>query len=278
MLLLIIFKHKVSKKYQCFVQNEINKALYLLILRLVLCKMEFIKQRTSLPIKNVEIRDAKNKKDYYKHSKLLPNSIRCIICGVSNSGKTNVVVSLLQDPNGLKFENVYIYSRSLYQPKYVYLKKLLNSIKGIGCHMFSCNEAVIPPEDVKPNSIFIFDDVICDKQNNIRAYFCMGRHKGVDCFYLSQSYAHIPKHLIRENANLIVLFRQDDMNLRHVFNDFGISSDMTFDQFKEMCARCWSEKYGFLVVDIERDTNNGRYRKGFDNFICINKSRSHKRL
>ena len=30
----------------------------------------------------------------------------------------------------------------------------------------------------------IFDDIACEKQDSVRAFFCMGRHKKVDCFYL----------------------------------------------------------------------------------------------
>lgn len=233
-------------------------------------KIHIKKQRIKIPIRNVELNLKSSKEKIpQKHSVLLPNSIRCIICGASNCGKTNVIISLLESPNGLHFENVYVYAKSLFQPKYVYLKKVLSKIKGIGCFMFSSNDSVIPLEEVRPNSVFIFDDVICEKQDNMRSYFCMGRHKSVDCFYLTQSYAHIPKHLIRENANFIVVFKQDEMNLRHIFNDFSVSDDMTFDTFKAICAKCWSEKYGFLVIDTERSPNDGKYRMQFDNFISI---------
>lgn len=121
--------------------------------------MKFIKQKTALSIKNV---DSDNTKvDHFrKHSVLLPNSIRCIICGPSGVGKTNIIINLLESPNGLRFENFYIYSKSLFQPKYVYLQNLLSKIKGMGCFMFSSNDDVIPIEQVKPNSVFIFDDVI----------------------------------------------------------------------------------------------------------------------
>lgn len=233
--------------------------------------MAFIKQKATLQIRNVDesLDVNRTRKKVIKHSVLLPNSIRCLILGPSNSGKTNVIISLLEDSNGLRFENVYIYSNSLYQPKYVYLKELLTSIKGIGLYTYSSNDDVIPLEKVKSNSIFVFDDVICEKQNNIRNYFCMGRHKGVDCFYLCQSYAHIPKHLIRDNANLLVLFKQDETNLKHIFNDYGLSCDMAFNKFKAMCNRCWSENYGFVVIDIERTPNNGKYRLQFDKFISI---------
>jgi len=56
----------------------------------------------------------------YRHGIVLclPNTIRALIVGPSNCGKTNIMLSLIENPNGLKFENVYIVSKSLYQPKY----------------------------------------------------------------------------------------------------------------------------------------------------------------
>lgn len=233
--------------------------------------MQFVKQSISLPVKNVEYELNQQNEVRNRHSSLLPNNIRCIICGPSNSGKTNVMLSLLESPNGLRYENVYVYSKSLFQPKYVYLQQLLSKIEEIGCYMFSCSDDVIPIEQVKPNSIFIFDDVICEKQSNIRQYFCMGRHKNVDTFYLSQSFTHIPKHLIRENTNFVILFKQDDANLRHVFDDFSISCDMNYNTFKQMCVKCWSENFGFVVIDVENTIKHGKYRKGFDQFILFNK-------
>lgn len=233
--------------------------------------MKLVKQATNIVVNNIDSKTygGKIKDGSNKHSVLLPNSIRCLICGPSNCGKTNVLISLLEDPNGLRFENIYLYSLSLYQPKYVYLQHLLSNIKEIGFFMFSSNEEVIPPEQAKPNSIFIFDDVITQKQNNIKSYFCMGRHNNIDCFYLSQSYAHIPKHLIRENANFIILFRQDELSLKHVYNDYGLSADITFVMFKKICKMCWEDSYSFLVLDLDKTEREGKYRKGFDNFIKL---------
>jgi len=110
----------------------------------------------------------------------LLNTIRTLIVGPSNCGKSNIILSLIESPNGLKLENVYIFSKSLYQPKYEYLEKLINPIKGMGYHTFSHNEGVLDPSEAKNNFIMIFDDVACEKQDNIRSYFCMGRHKNID--------------------------------------------------------------------------------------------------
>lgn len=202
-----------------------------------------------------------------KHGPLLPNSLRCLIVGPSNCGKTNLMLSLLFHPNSLRYENVYLYSKSLQQPKYQFLKMVLDDIRGLGCYFYNEREEVIPPNKVKRNSIMIFDDVASEKQDVIRSYFSMGRHSGVDSFYLSQTYAHIPKHLLRDNANVIILFKQDETNMKHVYDDH-VNTDMTFDQFREVCQACWDmHKYGYLVVDRDSPISSGRYRRGLDEFI-----------
>lgn len=62
-----------------------------------------------------------------RHGQLLPNTIRGIICGPSNCGKTNVMLNLLFSENGLIFENVYVFSKSLVQPKYMLLECVLKN-------------------------------------------------------------------------------------------------------------------------------------------------------
>lgn len=84
----------------------------------------------------------------------------------------------------------------------------------------------------------------CEKQNNMRNYLYMGRHRNVNCFYLC-----IPKYLICDNTNLIVIFKQDAINLKHIFNEH-VGSDMPF-----------TDKYGFLIICKDNEIANGRYRK-----------------
>jgi hypothetical protein len=88
----------------------------------------------------------------------------------------------------------------------------------------------------------------------MRERFSMGRHKNIDCFYLCQTDSRIPKQLIRDNANLLILFKHDNLNLRHIYED-NVSADLTFDRFKEMCSLCWKNCYDFLVFDRERYIN-----------------------
>lgn len=221
------------------------------------------KQTFSLPVKNHDI----NIQNFRKHGRLFGGgSKRALIVGPSGCGKTNVMVTLLTSNNGLRFENVYVYSKSLYQSKYEFLRKLINSIKEIGYFESSLEEDITPPNKVKPNSVIIFDDIVCCNQSLMRDYFCFGRHKDADCFYLSQTYSSIPKQLIRDNANLLILFRQDGTNLKHLYDDH-VNTDMSFQKFKDLCSMCWQSEYDFVVVDKDCDLKSGRYRKGFDNFI-----------
>lgn len=225
--------------------------------------MRFVKQ-TPLKVLNVETFVKKKKDRFNRHGNLLPSSIRCIICGPSNCGKTNVIFTLLVHPKGLRFENVYIYSKSLHQPKYQLLSQVLRRVKGLGYYPFADNNDIVSYDEVKPNSIFIFDDISHSKQDRIQEYFCMGRHKNIDCVYICQTYARIPKQLIRDNTTLLILFKQDDINLRHVYDEH-VGTDMTFQDFKKFCALCWKEDFGFVVID--KTLKMGRYRKGFDEFL-----------
>lgn len=227
--------------------------------------MKFIKQRDTLEVHNIKTENVEHRA---KHSTLLPDTIRCIMCGPSNCGKTNVMLNLLLHENGLKFKNIYLYSKTAFQPKYCFLKQVMKRVPEAKLFVFNDNEDVIPPSDALRHTIMIFDDVICENQNNIRNYFTMGRHKQIDCFYLSQTYSKVPKQLIRDNANLLIIFKQDETNLKHIYNEH-VTTDIDWFKFKKLCSSTWRDKFSFLLINKDCDMNKGRYRKGFDTFIHI---------
>lgn len=222
--------------------------------------MKLVQQRQKFHV----VLDTSDEQVPKKHGALLPGSIRAAICGPSGSGKTCVMVSLLYDRNGLRFENVYLFCKTLFQPKYQQLENVIKQIDGMS--YVGSSDSVTPLVDVKPNSVLIFDDVSCESQTEIRNVYCMGRHKGVDCFYLTQTYTAVPKHLLRDNLNLLVLFKQDLLNMKHVYDDH-VAGDMNFQQFQKLCSEAWKDPHSFLVIVKDFDLNNGRYRQGFDNFF-----------
>ena len=203
------------------------------------------------------------------HAAFFPKNIRCIIAGASGCGKTNLLVNLLE--NGvLDYADVYIYSSTLPQPAYDYLKKYYGRIEKVAqqtlkkvvkiAHFYNSDEEIKDPKDLDENKshIMIFDDVMNNNQKVIKDYFCAGRHNNVNMFYLCQSLHQLPKHGIRQNANIFILFKQDQKTLKY-FHETNISIDMDFDEFKTFCEKAWRQKYGFVVINLWEYPYFGRY-------------------
>lgn len=232
--------------------------------------MDIVQQREELEMSNLDHLTVGNITGKIgKHGTLLPDTVRCIITGSSNAGKTNVAFNLLTKPNGLHFNNLYIFSKSLYQPKYQLLEKIFANIPEVSFYKFNANDEIIEPNQAKPYSIFLFDDVACENHDMIRMYFAMGRHNNIDSIYIGQTYSKIPKQLIRDNVNLLVIFKQDETNLKHIYNEH-VGVDMSYEKFKLVCKNAWIEKYSFLVIVKDQELNNGRYRVKFDKYIILN--------
>ena len=115
----------------------------------------------------------------------------------------------------------------------------------------------------------VFDDLLLETQNNCESYYVRGRHSNADCFYLAQNYFKLPRQTIRENANLIYLFLQDLNNLNHVIDDH-MGSDMTKEEFRELCKTAWEKQHGVVIIDLSSKKDNGKYRSGLDEFYVPN--------
>lgn len=216
------------------------------------------------------------------HSIIFPKNIFCVIAGSTGSGKTNLMLNLLKKEKLLNYNHVYVYSSTLYQPAYEYLGlyyralELLISQKTNKevkiAHFFDADDEILNPTnlDKSLNHIMIFDDVMLKDQSVIKDYFCRGRHNNVSVFYLCQSLHKIAKHCIRENANMFILFKQDDKTLKY-FHETHISGDMNFPEFKHFCDSAWSRKHGFVVINIWDDPYCGRYWANYDNIYVPKK-------
>ena len=241
------------------------------------------------------------------NSPLLPRSIRGVIIGKSECGKTTLLLNLLLRPGWLDYNNLQVFGKSLFQPEYKILKKAfeqklpkkaiirlfdlqdeimklnvsptsvvdemaknLDTKSDTECQFFETPEDVPDPStlDREKKNLMIFDDLQLEKQNKCETYYIRGRHSNVDCFYLAQNYFKLPRQTIRENANFICLFRQDLKNINHIFNDH-VSTDMSKDEFRKLCDKAWEKPHGFVVIDLSSKKDNGKYRCGLDSFYII---------
>ena len=187
-----------------------------------------------------------------KHAAFFPKNIFCVIAGATGCGKTNLMLNFLLNQGYLDYNKVYIYSSTLYQPSYQFLKTYYDNLenkikKSCGkdnkiAYFFDGDDKIKNPSelDSKSSHIMVFDDVMNADQTTIKDYFCRGRHNNVNVFYLCQSLHKIAKHCIRDNANVFILFHQDDKALKY-FYEMHISGDMEFKEFKQFCHNGWNK-------------------------------------
>ena len=240
---------------------------------------------------------------------LLPKGIRGLIIGKSGCDKITLLINLLLRPGWLDYKNINIVDKSLFQPAYHTLKKAFeeklpkegiirlfenqNEITGLGishisiveemanairdksdveCKFYESAEDVPDPRELssQKKNLMVFDDLLLEKQMTCESCYVRGRHSSrVDCFYLAQNYFKLPRQTIRENANFICLFPQDLKNLNHIFDDhFG--SDMTKEEFRQLCKTAWKKQHGFVIIDLSSKKHDGKYRSGFDEFYIPN--------
>lgn len=245
-----------------------------MILHSVFVNMRFEKQPIEISVENNDLKtNANNEKTVEKrHGSLLPSSIKMIITGGSGTGKTNSLLCLIKSENGIRFENIYIYSKTMEQDKYKYLEELIKPIKDIGFYKFDSSETILKPSEIKKNSLVIFDDIVTNSEINktiVKDLFTVGRHRNLDVVYLTQTYAKLSKHLIRDNCNFLVMFRQDITNLKHIYDDFTVAADLKFNEFHNFCLNAWKEPFGFVCISTEDTVNCGKYRKQFDQYLQL---------
>ena len=102
-------------------------------------------------------------------------------------------------------------------------------------------------------------------KNTCESYYVRGRYSNVDCFYLAENYFKLPRQTIRENANFICLFPQDLKNLNHIFDDH-VGSDMTKEEFGQLCKTAWEKQHGFVIIDLRSKNTTANIQVGLTSF------------
>ena len=216
---------------------------------------KFLRKKDQVKIKSF---DEGNSKD---------QPIRLLIIGSSGSGKTTLLLNIIYE-RIIPYSNLYIFSKSLEQSAYVKLKERFKNVENeVGkevSHFYGSCEDIIPLSECKKDSLMVFDDCILEKQDVIKEYFVMGRHKNISCIYLSQCYSKVDLQLIRNNLNMVCIFKQNEHYMRKIYNNF-VGTDMSFEKFKEICNDCWKEDYGFLTINLILKPNEGKYMNKFKN-------------
>ena len=151
---------------------------------------------------------------------VLDHPYRISITGGSGSGKTNVLLNLIE--NQPDIDKMYLYAKDPYEEKYQYL---INEREGIGVGHFNDPKAFIEysndMHDVykyideynpdKENKILIvFDNMISDMIHNkkldsiVNELFIRGKKLNISLVFITQSYFKVPKD-VRLNTTLFFI-------------------------------------------------------------------------
>ena len=151
-----------------------------------------------------------NKTEHNKNWPYIPHCpYRILIIGGPGSGKTNVLLNLIENQSDI--EKLYLYAKDPYVAKYQYL---INKREGDGIDHFNDSKAFIEYSndmcDIYKNiheynldkdnkNLIGFDDIIADMINNkklnsiVTELFIRGRKLNISLVFITQSYFKIPK-------------------------------------------------------------------------------------
>ena len=165
---------------------------------------------------------------------------RHVIIGPSNVGKTYYMLKILEKMDNKRPIHIITPSPNQY-PNY----KTSTDIK---------------PTNKYKGLIVVFDDMLGARNSSqIDEFFTRGRHEDLDVYYISQSYFALPRESIRNNSDILFLFKQTLRDVQSMYYDIG-AYDMIYDEFKLMCPKAWDEKYNYLCIDVTRKKNESKYR------------------
>ena len=153
-----------------------------------------------------------NKTEHNKNWPYIPDHpYRILIIGGSGSGKTNVLLNLIE--NQPDIDKIYLYSKDPYEAKYQYLT---NKKGGVGINHFNDPKAFIEHSndmhdiyknineynlDKENKILIVFDDMIADITKNknldsiVTEVFIRGRKLNIYLVFITQSYLKFQKTL-----------------------------------------------------------------------------------
>lgn len=227
-------------------------------------------------------------KSYKKKNMLFDMPFRIGLIGRSGSGKTNMLINLLNDDfYGKDFESddIYIVSgslatddkiKNLVERRKIPLENLYNGYKEHEMEELydnlSTNYKVSLFENKKPDhSLIIFDDISFSNSlkntsgGAIDKFSCNSRKFLCNITFTSQKFTQLST-TVRENLNGLICASCSDKQLEIISEDFNYMGDKKM--FREMFRQMTDNKFSFFVANL---TNDKKDRYLTDNFepICV---------
>ena len=204
--------------------------------------------------------------NYNRETMPLKHPMRAVIVGASGSGKSNVLLNLIQKLDNT-FNSIKIFTQDKHEPLYEYLeskieKPFLEIFEGIDAfNNFDMSEM----EDGQ--HMIIFDDFCIEserKQSKVKELYIRGRKmckSGLSLVYITQSYYDCPI-IIRKQAGTFIMKKiNGGRELRAILKDCSLNA--TGSQLENMydyCVASADDIQNFLLID-KVAPESARFRK-----------------
>ena len=203
---------------------------------------------------------SENKTEHNKNWPYIPDHpYRILIIGGSGSGKTNLLLNLIE--NQPDIDKIYLYAKDPYEAKYQYL---INKRESVGINHFNDPKAFIEysndMRDVykninyynpdKENKILIvFDDMIADMIHNkkldsiVTELFIRGRKLNISVVFIAQLNFKAPKYVRLNTSHFIIAKIPNKRKLQQIV--INHSSDISTKDFNNIYRECTAKPYSF---------------------------------
>ena len=220
-----------------------------------------------------------------RHNKTWPyipdHPYRILIIGGSGSGKTNLLLHLIE--NQPDIDKIHLYAKDPYEAKYQYL---INKRESVGINHFNNPKAFIEysndmhvyknigkynPDN--ENKILIVFDMIADMIHNkklnsiVTELFIRCGKLNISIVFITQSYFKVRKDVRLNTSNFFIAKTPNKRELQQIAINY--SSDISTKDFANIYRKCTAEPYSFLVNDATLASDNPlRFRKNFFDIKC----------
>ena len=225
-----------------------------------------------------------NKTEHNKNWPYIPDHPqRILIIGSSGSGKTNLLLNLIE--NQPDIDKIYLYAKDPYESKYQYL---INKRESVGINHFNDPKASIDysndmhdfyknnddyNHDKENKRLIVFDDMIADfirnkKLNSIvTELFIKGRKLNISLVFITQSYFKVPKDVRLNTSHFFIAKISNKRELQQIAINHSL--DINTKDFANIYRKYTDEPYSFLVIDTMLSSNNPlRFKKNLFNIKC----------
>ena len=201
-----------------------------------------------------------NKTEHNKNWPYIPDHpYTILIIGGSGSGKTNVLLNLIE--NQPDIDKISLYAKDLYEAKYQYLIKIREKV-GIDHHndprayteysndMHNVYKNINYYNPNKENKILIvFDDMIADMIRNkkldsvVTVLFFRGRKLSIFLVFIMQSYFKLPKDVRLNTAHFFIAKIPNRRKIQEIARNH--SPDIGTEDFTNIYIECTAKPYSF---------------------------------